>query len=394
MRAEINEESLEGLGSGGLISDGTIPGFMARKLDSGLITFALKYPAPESGRQRWMTLGNSREITLHEARKRATKERARVEAGTDPQHDRDIERSVSRSIKVNEMLDQFLVKYVETRQLRSAKQIAWCFGKYVRPTLGKMAVRELRRGDVVKMLDTIAENHGPVISDRVLAHFRKACCWYAIRDEKFNVPIVRGMARSSPRARARERILTDGEIRALWNLTADSVHQEFNTIVRVLLLTGQRRSEVANMRWCDIRGDSWTIPSQFSKNGVSHVVHLTASVLALLSSILRKEGPYLFGKTGQTGYGGFSKSKSRLECEMAAIMKDEVPIWTLHDLRRTACSLMARGGVRAEVSERVLNHSAPGVRHIYDRYNYSEEKKNALEILSAQVSQIASRLDQ
>ena len=198
MKAEITEENLTELMVGGLISDGTVPGFMARKLESGLITFALKYPAPSSGRQRWMTLGNNRDITAREARRRAASERAKVDAGSDPQRDRDLERSISRSITVNEMLDQFLEKYVQARQLRSAKQIAWGFQKYVRPSLGRMAVRELRRGDVLSLLDSIAQNHGPVISDRVLAYFRKACTWYAIRDDRFNVPIVRGMARSSP----------------------------------------------------------------------------------------------------------------------------------------------------------------------------------------------------
>lgn len=388
MKAEINEESLVGLVVGGLISDRAIPGFMARKLESGLITFALKYPAPSSGRQRWMTLGNDREITAHEARKRATRERAKVEIGTDPQRERDLERSIGRSITVNKMLDQFLEKYVQARELRSEKYISWCFQKYVRPSLGKMPVRELRRGDVIRMLDWIAEDHGPVISDRVLACFRKACTWYAIRDEQFNVPIVRGMARSSPRARARARILSDAEIRALWNSTADPLRHDFNVMVRILLLTAQRRSEVANMRWEDIEKCDWTIPAQISKNGLSHVVHLTSRVISLIDTIPHKCGPYLFGRDGQTGYGGFSKSKSRLNLELALAMEGNVPPWTLHDLRRTACSLMARNGVRAEVSERVLNHTVPGIRHIYDRHSYSEEKKEALEILAEEVARI------
>lgn len=388
MKAEINEQSLTGLETGGLISDCVIPGFLARKLESGLITFALKYPAPRSGRQRWITLGNSRDITAHEARRRATRERAKVEIGTDPQRDRDLERSISRSTTVNKMLDQFLEKYVQVRQLRSGKHLAWCFQKYVRPALGNMAVRELRRGDVVSMLDGIAEKHGPVMADRVLAYFRKACTWYAVRDEQFNVPIVRGMARSSPRGRARTRVLNDNEIRALWSLTEGPVHQDFNIIVRVLLLTAQRRSEVANMRWDDIQGSDWTIPAHISKNGSPHVVHLTSGVSELIATVPLKAGPFLFGRDGQAGYGGFSKAKARLDGELALVLVENGPSWTLHDLRRTACSLMARGGVRPDVSERVLNHAVPGVRHIYDRHSYSEEKKKALEVLSAEVAKI------
>jgi integrase len=227
-----------------------------------------------------------------------------------------------------------------------------------------------------------------VISDRVLAYFRKACTWYAIRDEQFDVPIVRGMARSSPKARARKRILDDDEIRALWNLTEDSVRHDFNVIIRILLLTGQRRSEVANMRWEDLRGDIWTIPAEVSKNGMPHVVPLPSRATELINTTSRKGGPYLFGRRGRTGYGGFSKSKARLDGELALVVNGDVSPWTLHDLRRTACSLMARGGVRAEVSEKVLNHAIAGVRQVYDRYSYSEEKKKAMEVLSEQISKI------
>ncbi len=384
MRTEITSESLERLAIGASITDDTITGFLARRLESGRITFALKYAAPTSGRQRWLTLGNDLHITAVEARRRAKAERAKIEEGGDPQRQRELEKAAPRSTTVNTMLDLYLDRRVNAERMKSSKEITRCFAKYVRPTLGKVPVRELMRGEVIALLDTISDNHGPVMADRVLSYFRKACHWYAIRDEKFTVPIIKGMTHSSPRARARDRILSDEEISAFWWLAEPYEENYFNVVLRLLLLTGQRRSEVAKMKWSDIKGGLWTIPAEDSKNGRSHEVHLTCTALEQLVGIPKK-GPYIFGRGGLSPFSGFSKSKERFADHLGCVLKTDVSRWTLHDLRRTACSLMARAGVRSEVSEKVLNHVVGGVRGIYDRHGYAEEKKLALEALEKQI---------
>jgi hypothetical protein len=135
-------------------------------------------------------------------------ERGRIEDGADPQGEREATlRNRGAVSTVTDLLDAHLRLYVVPRRLRSAREIARCFDVYVRPVLGSTSITELRRGHVVALLDKVAAENGPVMADRVLAHLRKALNWHAARDETFVVPIVRGMARSRPGKRARDRIL-------------------------------------------------------------------------------------------------------------------------------------------------------------------------------------------
>src|SRR5204863_8372745 len=129
------------------------------------------------------------------------------------------------------------------------------------PRIGKKSIYDLMRRDIVEMLDTIEDENGPVMADRVLAHVRKAFNWQAARDDQFSPPIVRGMSRTKPTERARTRILADDEIQSLWaTLASTEVPEPFSNIVRLLLLTAQRRTEVGRMHLEELDGDLWTIP--------------------------------------------------------------------------------------------------------------------------------------
>ena len=167
---------------------------------------------------------------------------------------------------MNALLDAHLLQYVKANSLRSEREITRCFKKYVRPNVGKLTLVELRRGHIVEMLDKVTAENGPVMADRVLAHFRKTLNWHAARDETFSVPVVRGMAQTIFRERTRDRTLADDEIRALWKATDAPISGGFATLVRVLLLTAQRREEVGGMRWEEIEGDTWIIPAARAKD--------------------------------------------------------------------------------------------------------------------------------
>src|SRR5664279_4404771 len=144
---------------------------------------------------------------------------------------------------VNAVLDVFVARHVS--QLRSGYQIVRAFDVYVRPRIGKIGIYDLKRRDIVEMLDAIEDGNGPVMADRVLAHVRKAFNWQAARDDQFSPPIVRGMARTKPAERARTRALSDDEIVSLWDaLESDEVPLPFRRAVRVFQLTAQRRNEV------------------------------------------------------------------------------------------------------------------------------------------------------
>jgi integrase len=235
------------------------------------------------------------------------------------------------------------------------------------------------------------------MADRVLAILRAIMNWYATKDEDYVSPIVRGMARSKPKQRARKRTLTEDEIRDVWTaLDKADVPECYPRFVRSLLLCATRRNESANMTADEIDGDLWTIPASRYKTKLDHVVPLTEQAKVLIGG--KPDGFegaswFVFSTTGgKKGFSGFSKAKKELDAEIAKIRKREgrppMPRWTLHDLRRTARSLMSSTKVRSDHAERVLGHTIPGVAGIYDRYEYVDEKRDALMKLAAKIDLI------
>jgi integrase len=276
----------------------------------------------------------------------------------------------------------------------------------VKPRIGKIGIYELRRSSVVEMLDEIDDENGAVMADRVLALVRKAFNWHATRDDDFTPPIVKGMARTKPKERAARRVLADDEIRDLWAaLETVDAPDCYATFVKTLLLTATRRNEAADMHTSEIEGDVWTIPGDRYKTKLDHVVPLTPAARALIGGkppqaskswfvfSTSVSGPVgAMKRDGAVAFSGFSKAKAELDKTIAAIREREgrEPIagWTLHDLRRTARSLMSRAKVPTDHAERALGHVMGGVRETYDRYEYLDEKRAAFEALAALVERI------
>jgi integrase len=395
MRSRISKRTVDLMKPGEIIWDTDLRGFSARKLTSAKISYGLKYVDAKTGRQRWLSLGLHGALTPELARRRAEIERGRIAAGADPQGEKEEQRIRRKGIvTVNDLLDKHMKQYVEARGLRSHAEIKRIFDKYVRPVIGKDAVTGLRRSHIVRLLDNVAAKHGAAMADHVLAHVRKALNWYATRDDEFTVPIVKGMAQTRPRERARDRILSDDELRALWKSTAYNDAGAYGTLVRVLLLTAQRREEVGGTRRSEIDGDVWTIPGSRAKNSRPNIVPLSSEVMALLDE-LPQYGDFVFGRTGQSAFSGFSHCKQALDKRM----KLELPSaaqwqpWVVHDLRRSARSLMSRAGVRPDIGERVLNHVIAGVRGVYDRHHYTDEKREALQALASLINRIVGPTD-
>jgi integrase len=296
------------------------------------------------------------------------------------------------------VLDQFVARYVKQEaKLRSAKMIETQIERLVKPAIGKLGIYEIRRSHVVDMLDDIADEHGPVMADRVLAYVRKGFNWYATRDDEFTPPIVRGMARTKPKDRKRKRVLADDEIRDLWTaLDAMTEPACFAAYVKSLLLCATRRNESSEMHSTEIDGDLWTIPGERYKNKLDHVIPLTPAARALIGgkpAKAKKNGWFVFSTTeGAKPFSGFSKAKLELDKAIAELREREgrppMPPWTLHDLRRSARSLMSRAKVPTDHAERALGHVMGGVRETYDRHEYLDEKRAAFEALAALVSRI------
>jgi integrase len=303
---------------------------------------------------------------------------------------------------IADLLDGFIDRYVEKEaKLRSAQAIRSAFDRLVKPVIGGLGIYDIRRSHVVEMLDDIADEHGPVMADRALAYLRKAFHWRAARDDDFRSPIVKGMARTKPKERARDRILADDEIRDLWT-ALDQLDRPgcYAPYIRFLLYTAARRDEAAKMQWSELRHDIWTVPAERYKNKQTHVVPLSKPAHDLIGDRPKggAEQPFVFSTSGgKLPLSPQGDTKRALDKHIARIRKtagrEPMARWTLHDLRRTARSLMSRANVPADHAERAIGHAIAGVRAVYDHHKYLDEKRDAFEALAGQIARILRPTD-
>jgi integrase len=372
---------------GDTVQGATAPrGFGVRVTAGGARSFVLNYRA--AGIERRYTIGASPDWSVLKAIKRARELRQDIDKGEDPVAARRAARVPEPTIKtVADVLDDHIIKYVK-KNLRSKKAVERSLN-HVKSVIGETGIYALRRIAIAEMLDTIEEKRGPVAADRTLAYLGKALNWYAARDSDFNSPIVRGMARTKPKERERDRILADDEIRDLWT-ALNTMTGPFPRIVRALLLSAQRRDEVARTRRDEIDGHGLTIPAIRYKTKRDHLVPLTQQVQVELGTKAEDAGSFVFSTTdGVRPFNSFGKARQALDAAIAEVRENDgrgpMAPWVLHDLRRTARTLMSRAGVRADIGERVLGHVIRGVQGTYDRFAYLQEKRDALERLAALV---------
>jgi integrase len=345
-----------------------------------------------AGKRARMTFGTYPATSLAKAHTLADEARSALQAGKDPRT------ALARPETFKAICEEWAER--EGAALRTGDDRKATLERLVYPELGDRPIGEIRRNEIVRVLDRIEDESGPVMADQTLAFMRRVFNWHAARSDDFRSPIVRGMARTKPKARARKRILADDEIREIWKaLDKADVPACYPAYVRALLLTATRRTEAAGMNSAEIEGDLWTIPGDRYKTKLDHVIPLTPQAKALIGG--KPEGFegnswFVFSSTcGTKAFSGFSKAKRELDKTIAKIRESEgrepMPRWTLHDLRRTARSLMSRAKVPADHAERVLGHVIGGVRETYDRYEYLDEKREALTTLARLVDWIVHR---
>jgi integrase len=259
---------------------------------------------------------------------------------------------------------------------------------------GSRNIHDIGRRDVHDLLDAIKDRGAPVVANRTLSHIRKMFNWAVQRDILAVSPCA-GVSKPSVET-SRDRVLGDDELRLVW-LAAERIGWPFGPVVQMLILTLQRRVEVAGMHRKELHERSWVIAKERSKNGQAHEVPLSAAALDLLASMptIGKAG-IVFTVTGDAVIRGFSRAKERLDAEILKLRGEPLRPWTFHDLRRTGASGMARLGVRLEVIEKVLNHtggSFRGVAGVYQRHSYADEKRAALELWARHVLSIVEGMD-
>jgi integrase len=232
------------------------------------------------------------------------------------------------------------------------------------------------------------------MADRTLAVIRQILNWHATRSDDFRSPIVRGMARVKPKER--ERTLSDDELRVIWKVAGEG-EGPFPALTKFLLLTASRRSEGAEITVGEVDGADWTLPAARNKTKVDLVRPLSDAARAVLEKRSLVDGRcYYFTTDGKRPISAFSKFKQKFDATVLAELRKQDPEakplrnWTLHDLRRTARSLMSRAGVNVDHAERCLGHVMGGVRGTYDRHEYHPEKKKAYEALATMIERIVN----
>jgi integrase len=354
------------------LPDPKLSGHYVRVTPKGVKTFVAVSRDPQ-GKQVWHTIGGTDLYKVEEARELARAAIKAIRAGND--------RAGPQTFAA--VSEEWLKRHVDANELRSSVNIRSYLKAHILPAWGGREFEGVRRGDVAKLMDEVEDSSGPAAADMVLAIVSTICNWYATRNENYSSPIIRGMRRTKPKERARKRILSDDELRAIWK--AAEANGTYGAFIRILLLTAQRREKVAQMRWDDLHGNIWVIATEDREKGNAGELMLPQLALDIINAQPRfADNPYVFGGRGSSPMHDGNR-KQLFGAKLPAM-----PNWTLHDLRRTARSLMSRAGVNDNHAERVLGHVIGGVRGVYDRHSYLNEKAHALKALAALIETIVN----
>lgn len=384
-------------------------GFTIRVLPSGVKTWLFIYTF--EGARKEFNLGQYPDVPLSQARIKHGDARKALAAGIDPAaEDRQAKEERRTAPTVKTISEEYIKQWAEPRK-KSWKEDQRMLTKDVLPVLGSVKAADIRRRDVVLLLEDIAGRPAPVLANRVKALLSKLFNFAVEREVcEFNPCVgVKALTREIPR----ERALTIEEIKKVWPalVAPDNLlmGQLTSGALQLVLLTGQRPGEVAGMHRREIDGEWWTIPAERSKNGRANRVYLTKTARAVIG---KAEG-YIFATprfegeeeapiradslptalrrnlTGAEYRGRQSKRRQAGEVSDLRVRVDVAP-FTPHDLRRTVSTHLSRLGFSDEVSDAVLNHAKRGVVRTYNRHSYDPEKKQAMEAWEAELLRIVA----
>jgi integrase len=356
--------------------DPELSGHYVRVHPSGAKSFvAAVYPG---GKQQWITLGSSSQIGIEEARTQAREAMKRVKAGLTA-----IAPPPVTPKSFGEVANTWLDRVVRANGYRSEYETVRLLKTHVLPKWASTPFIAIRRSDVTWLLDAIESTNGANQADQVLKIISAIMHWFAGRDDDYVPAVTKKMRRVSIKENARDRVLTDEELRTVWR--AAQRLGPYGAIVQLALLTGQRREKIVTMRWADIAADGvWTIPQARREKGNGGALALPALALDIVrSQPPQGDSPYVFpASRGPGPIRGLTHAKEALDAEVG------IAPWVFHDLRRTSRSLMGRAKVLPHIAERVLGHTVKGVEGVYDRFEYLDEKGDALALLAGLIERV------
>ena len=368
------------------IWDARVPGLGVRVSKSGTKTFVLMFR--HRGLKRRMTLGRYPQLTLSDARDKAINALREVTAGSDPilrtRRDADLPFQFAAAV------DSYVERHCKAHNRAStARESERSLRKHFVRRWGRRDVRDIDPRHINEILDTLVAAGTPSEANHALGIIKTFFRWCVDRQMLAVSPCQ--TIRKPAKHNSRSRTLTAAEISNVWSAFG-AVGYPFGDMAKLLLITAQRRGEVAEMCWSQLDPDrkTWTIPATLAKNGREHVVPLSITATDLIARLPRISETRVFPAHGNdaNAISGFTRAKRRIDAAC------EVYGWTLHDLRRTAATHMAELGVAPHVIERILNHATGtlgGVAGIYNRFQYLPEMRAALELWASEIEKMASR---
>jgi integrase len=370
------------------VHDAEVPGLVLRISSSGVKSWSFTYRVKSEARR--LTLGQYPGVSLKLARDRAREARGAVQRGGDPVADKKSEERERATSGFAACVGQYVDRYAKQQQ-RTWKETKRILDRLAVPVWGDRPVKEIRRRDVVALLDDVARET-PYQANQLRAHLSRMFNWL-IEGEVVEVSPVMGVApRIKPQARSR--VLADLELAALWRATG-KLGGAFGAATRFLVATGVRRDEASNLRWDELDGDWAAMPGSRMKNGRDFRAPLSATAKAIVGA-MPKLGEYVFTTTGEASIQGWGHVKERLDVLMSEELGEPVAPWRLHDLRRTLASGLARLGYRTEIIKRVLGHVAAATdvtSVVYNWHNYDAEAMEAVQKWAAHLALITTGLE-
>ncbi len=374
-------------GSDTLFWDEQLAGFGLKVTPSGTKTYLIQYRTGGRGSStRRVTIGrHGSPWTPAAARAEAERLLLEVATGADPQASKLAKRRIETELGFTRYSERYLADYGRRHwRPRTWAAVESNIRRFAAPVLLNKPIAAITRSDLIKVFDGLPPQ-SPALPRNLFAHLRRLFSWAEERGDLERSPFTN--MRSPPSVQSRERVLSDHEVRIVWS-AANAQTGHFPTIVRLLLLTGQRRDEVASMRWDELDRTSaiWRLPGKRTKNARDHQIPLTTACIAEIDKIgggmTWPRAGWVFTTTGSTSISGFSRAKRRLD-ELASSFNNGAPLaqWRLHDLRRTMATGLQKLGVRFEVTEALLNHlggARAGIAGVYQRHDWRVEKIQAL----------------
>jgi integrase len=364
--------------------DDAVPGFGIRLRSSGSRKWVFQYRL--GVKQRRIVLGEVSAITVGKAREIAGDLHAKVRLGGDPA----AAKAAAKAQAANSLGD-LVSRYLEFKEnqmrLRSYREVKRHLEVHAKP-LSNLPLTSVDKRTIADLLSRIAAQSGDVAANRVRASLSAMFTWAMCEGLADTNPVINTLRRAE---KSRERVLTDAELRAIWNELRDD---DYGDIVKLLVLTGQRANEIAGLRWPEIDFNRGVIalPSERTKNGRQHDVPMSCPVVAILGRRPQVDERELVFGSGVGPFSGWSRSKATVDDRITE-RGGKLAHWTPHDLRRTVATRMADLGIQPHAIEAVLNHVSghkAGVAGIYNRATYAAEKRQALELWGTHVSALVA----